>query len=95
MGTFEACAAHGVVNCYSCFYGPAKPTNDKPREEIEKIVRERNARSWTCFVKWTCAGCGERCASEEPNIVRDEYRHEKCGHVTRPEVFGILMVGPG
>lgn len=90
MGTAARCETHGVFNCFKCFYRSPHMTNDKPKGEIEAIIRERNEKGWICFAKWTCGGCEKRCASEEPNTVRDEYRCE-CGHVSRPEGFGIMM----
>jgi hypothetical protein len=90
MGRAERCEVHSVINCFKCFYRSPHMTNDKPKEEIEKIILERKSKGWLSFVKWTCGGCEKRCRSEEPDIVRDEYRCD-CGHVTRPEGFGVMI----
>lgn len=90
MGSAERCSLHEVYNCFACFYRSPHMVNDKPKVQIEKIIRERNEKGWTCFAKWTCERCGKRCASKEPNVVREEQKCD-CGHISHPVGFGVMI----
>jgi len=57
------------------------------------LSKHPDGRFW---VKWTCAGCGERATSTEENVIHSlGYRHDEsyCGRLSGPEgrIYGIVI----
>lgn len=52
--------------------------------EAEKII----AKGGQVFQKFTCSGCGERLAMDEPNVFYKTGTCDKCGALTDIEATG-------
>jgi hypothetical protein len=75
---------------------------DLPVDEILKMMDDLISKGFTCYVKWVCAGCGERVTSEVPNAFFTEgYCHTEksdgtnCGFTTFADKYGLLVIARG
>ena len=67
--------------------------SDHPIEEVLANMARLIKLGHTCYVKWTCVGCNDRCISDKPNVFNTGgYHHDKCGTVTFPEGINFLLV---
>jgi hypothetical protein len=80
-------------------YSRSKP-QDITQEELIKEMERLTNLGWICFVKWTCERCQERVTCDLPNTIFTKgYEHTekddgtKCGCVSYPERFGLLIMG--
>lgn len=65
--------------------------NDHPIEEVLANMDARIKQGWTCHVKFTCAHCGSRQTSGEPNSYAvSGYTCEECGGLTKPDKINFL-----
>jgi hypothetical protein len=46
------------------------------------------------FVKFTCLHCGSRQTSVEPDVIHESYTCCKCGKVSYPHGYGMLVILP-
>lgn len=68
-------------------------------EQLKKAMEDLISRGFTCYVKWTCEGCGERVTCTTSNAIFTEgYEHtekkdgSECGFVTYPEKYGLVIM---
>jgi hypothetical protein len=66
--------------------------HDFPLEDLAEELENLVAEGWTVFQKWTCRGCGERCISDEPNVIHRAMRHANCGTVSKVSVGNYLKL---
>ena len=64
------------------FVGPSSELKDHSFGSIIRAMAKHVANGHTVYLKWTCAGCGQRLGSEEPNAVHRYMKCEECGTVT-------------
>lgn len=78
--------------------------NDYPVDVIVESMTRQVKRGAVTFMKWTCAGCGERVTANEPDKVYLTAQHEErsdgssCGAITDVQKQGcnfmfVLKVG--
>lgn len=72
---------------------------DKPLEEIIKMVESIAEKGGSAFIKWTCPKCGERVICAEANTTYEKgYQHEErgdgtpCGGLYTGNKFGLLAI---
>lgn len=76
---------------------------DKSLKEITELMKNEIIKGRTCWVKWTCPGCNERCTSPEANAIplpkKGICYHDKkedgsiCGTTFIGDEFGLRVAG--
>lgn len=66
---------------------------DYPVADVLHNMATKIERGHTCYVKFTCEGCGSRQTDAEPNrFCQGGYTCEECGHLTKPKGINFLLV---
>lgn len=66
---------------------------DLPMDEVIKKCEEIMSRGGVTFIKFTCANCGVRQTSINPNVLHIAgYHCEECGLLNKPKKYGILAI---
>lgn len=72
-----------------------KDYHDRPIPEIQRMMREVQAKGGQSWIKWTCPKCHTRCIATEPNQINlGGYEHDACGAVYTGKLFGLMVVLP-
>ena len=65
---------------------------DLPRIEAFRRAEALAHQGWKVHFKFTCEECGQRCTLEEANVLYEYGECFECGHKTKLDMIGFLIV---